>query len=293
MAQYTNTGDYTLQDNLNYLLSGPSGLGQNFAGFNAYTDAYLTGSFRQPFTVPITTTPAPSWYGQETITGITVIDGRTISVSYAATATPPFNQGDTVFLSGVDPDFYNGYYVSGVVSSTTTDTVLQTQQSYTWPAYVSGGTINKNYSTFSTDDDYPYYQSTDCNARVTVYGPTDRVFVSAQLQLDFTFNCTTASTFKVGVAINRYRGRIDLTRPRSGDYLFDYDGTVTAESFDFSASTSGSDALTAIFTSAVDVPTFGYYWYILELYFEPVTGDVTPDVFTAGLRALSAQAVRQ
>ena len=293
MAQYTNVGDYVLQDNLNYLLSGPSGLGQNFAGFNASTDAYLTGTFRQPFTVPITTTPAPSWYSQVTITGITVIDGRTISISYAATATPPFNVGDTVFLSGVDPSFYNDYYTSGVISCTTTEVVLQTSKSYTWPAYVSGGTVTKNYSTFAGDSDYPYYQSTDCNARVTVYGPTDRVFVSAQLQLDFTFNCTTASDFKVGIAINRYRGVIDITRPRSGDYVFNYEDTVTFETFAFTASTSGSDSLTATFTNAVDVPTFGYYWYILELYFEPVTGDVTPDVFTAGLRSLAAQAVRQ
>jgi hypothetical protein len=285
MAQYTNVTDYTLQDNLNYLLSGPSGLGQNFAGFNAFTDVYLTGTFRQPYTVPTTTSPAPSWYSQVSITGITVIDSKTISVSFSSTSPAPFNVGDTVTLAGVTPDFYDGDYASGVVSCTTTEVIIQSSKSYDWPAYVSGGTVTKDNSNS--------YQSTDCNARVTVYGPTDRVFVSAQLQLDFTFNCTTASTFKVGVAINRYRGRIDLTRPRSGDYLFDYDGTVTAESFDFSASTSGSDALTAIFTSAVDVPTFGYYWYILEIYFEPVSGDPLPDVFTAGLRALSAQAVRQ
>jgi hypothetical protein len=285
MAQYTNVTDYTLQDNLNYLLSGPSGLGQNFAGFNAFTDVYLTGTFRQPYTVPTTTSPAPSWYSQETITGITVIDSKTIQVSYAATATPPFNVGDTVTLAGVTPDFYNGDYVSGVVSSTTTETVLQTQQSYTWPAYVSGGTATKDNSNS--------YQSTDCNARVTVYGPTDRVFVSAQLQLDYTYTCTGASEWNVYVAINRYRGEIDITRPRSGDFIFQYDQLITEETFNFTSSASGSESLTATFTNAVDVPTFGYYWYILEIYFEPVSGDPLPDVFTAGLRALSAQAVRQ
>jgi hypothetical protein len=285
MAQYTNVTDYTLQDNLNYLLSGPSGLGQNFAGFNAFTDVYLTGTFRQPFTTPVTTTPAPTWYSQVSITNITVIDSKTIQISYAATATPPFNVGDTVTLAGVTPDFYNGDYVSGVVSCTTTDTVLQTQQSYTWPVYVSGGTATKDNSNS--------YQSTDCNARVTVYGPTDRVFVSAQLQLDYTYTCTGASEWNVYVAINRYRGEIDITRPRSGDYIFQFDKTITEEAFNFTSSTSGSQSLTATFTNAVDVPTFGYYWYILEIYFEPVSGDPLPDVFTAGLRALSAQAVRQ
>jgi len=37
---------------LNYLLSGPSGLGQNFQGFSAYAPAYLTGNYRPPFTNP-------------------------------------------------------------------------------------------------------------------------------------------------------------------------------------------------------------------------------------------------
>ena len=33
-------------DGLNYVLSGPSGLGQNFAGFSSYTPAWLTGNYR-------------------------------------------------------------------------------------------------------------------------------------------------------------------------------------------------------------------------------------------------------
>lgn len=285
MAQYTNIGDYVLQDNLNYLLSGPSGLGQNFSGFNAFDDVYLTGTFRQPFTTSITTTPAPNWYSQVTITGITVIDSKTISVSFASTSPAPFNVGDTVIISGATPDFYDGSYTSGVVSCTTTEVVLQTTQSYTWPAWVSGGTATKNNS--------DSYQSTDCNGRVTIYGPTDRVFVSAQLQLDFTYTCSTASEFNVYVAINRYLGKIDIGRPTSNDYLFNFDKTVTEEKFTFTPSTSGSDVLNAIFTNAIDTPTFGYYWYILEIYFEPVSGDALPDVFTAGLRSLAAQAVRQ
>lgn len=285
MAQYTNVSDYVLQDNLNYLLSGPSGLGQNFAGFNAFTDAYLTGTYRQPFTTSIDTTPAPSWYSQVTITGITVIDSQNISVSFASTSPAPFNVGDTVTIAGANPDFYDGDYASGVVSCTTTEVVLQTTKSYTWPAWVSGGTVTKNNSDI--------YNSTDCNARVTIYGPTDRVFVSAQLQLNFTYSCTGASEFNVYVGINRYRGEIDIARPTSNDYIFQFDRTITEEKFTFTPSTSGSDTLTAIFTNAIDVPAFGYYWYILEVYFEPVSGDALPDVFTAGLRSLAAQAVRQ
>ena len=32
-------------DSVNYLLSGPGGLGQNFQGFSDYQGAYLTGAF--------------------------------------------------------------------------------------------------------------------------------------------------------------------------------------------------------------------------------------------------------
>ena len=42
----TNAG---LVEGLNYVLSGPGGLGQNFAGFSNYEPAYLTGNFRTPF----------------------------------------------------------------------------------------------------------------------------------------------------------------------------------------------------------------------------------------------------
>ena len=42
-------------DAINYLLSGPSGLGQNFAGFseNGVNWYWLTGNYRPPFTSPI------------------------------------------------------------------------------------------------------------------------------------------------------------------------------------------------------------------------------------------------
>jgi len=38
-------------DAVNYLLSGPGGLGQDFNGYAAWTPAWLTGNFRTPYTV--------------------------------------------------------------------------------------------------------------------------------------------------------------------------------------------------------------------------------------------------
>lgn len=48
--------EYNYQDStsaveaVNYLLSGPAGLGQNFAGYSNYNTVYLTGNFQSPFT---------------------------------------------------------------------------------------------------------------------------------------------------------------------------------------------------------------------------------------------------
>jgi hypothetical protein len=38
-------------DALNYVLSGPSGLGQNFSGLSGYNNTFLTGNFRPPFVI--------------------------------------------------------------------------------------------------------------------------------------------------------------------------------------------------------------------------------------------------
>jgi len=51
MSQFpVETGDIkSIADGVNYLLSGPGGLGQNFQGFSTYAQGYLTGNFRPPF----------------------------------------------------------------------------------------------------------------------------------------------------------------------------------------------------------------------------------------------------
>ena len=62
MSQYPVTTSDGLYSAVNYLLSGPAGLGQNFQGFSAYLPAYVKGTFKQPFTISTTaTTSAPTW----------------------------------------------------------------------------------------------------------------------------------------------------------------------------------------------------------------------------------------
>ena len=254
-------------DAINYLLSGPAGLGQNFDGFSDYNPAYLTGTFRAPFTVPITTTPPPTLYQAPiNIGNITVPanPGAIIDVTYSSAQSPvPFAEGDTVTISGVTPSFYDDDYRRGVLEPTSTGVVVQYTSELTWPAYVSGGTIEKNAS--NTD------VSTDCNGRVTVYGPTDKVFLSAQLNLDFTYDCTTASEWDIRIKIDRYAG-FPTTTAGDNEFLFDLDTNgnpvVSEQVTHYSESAAGTSGnVEYIFTTVLDQPNFGYYWYILDIVF--------------------------
>lgn len=265
MSQFPVEDTVGMLEGINYLLSGPAGLGQNFQGFSDYRNAFLTGTLRAPFST--TTAPGPSLY----VAPITIDNigpqaanpTRYVEVDFTSSGLidPPFAPGDSIIISGVDPAFYDDVYGRSVVSCTNTTLIFQTNSSYNWPTYISGGTIEKDQS--NTDN------STDCNARVTVYGPTDRVFVTAQLNLSFTYTCTTASEWDIRIKINRYRGE-PTTTAGDNDYTFDLDANplVSEQVTHYSESTSGTaNNVEYIFTTVLDQPSFGYYWYILDVDF--------------------------
>lgn len=281
MAQYPiESGDSAaVAEGLNYLLSGPAGLGQNFDGFSAYLPAYIRPSSRQPWDLsvevgdPPTAQPLnPSIYLDFTVGNIQefVNPGQEIVVSFVPQFPAPFAYGDQVDLTGVvaaggDPDFYNGSYT--VFSCTTSTVTLFTSGTYTWPGYASGGSVGRNYMN--------YANSTDCNARVTVQGPTDQVFVSAQLDLSYEYECFNNIDYDVIVRISRGRGFPDST-PGSNDYLFADFTTISEKTFAKTVTVgSGTDTLEAVFTTVLDGPDldFGYYWYILEVEFV-ITGGI-------------------
>ena len=262
-------------DSVNYLLSGPGGLGQNFQGFSDYQGAYLTGSFREPFTTPLTTTPPPTFY----VAPVDISDiqvpinpGRILEITFvSAQAVPPFNPGDTVVIADVvddeAADFFNDTYSRSVVSCSTTGVILQTQRTFTWPNYVSGGNIGKNLADIES--------STDCNGRVTVYGPTDRVFITSQINVDTSFTCSTTSEFDVIMRINRYRGT-PTTVANDNDFTFDLDVNpiVSEQRTHYTRTTSGTTGnVEYIFTTVLDQPSFGYYWYILDYVFSNLDPD--------------------
>lgn len=68
-------------DGLNYVLSGPSGLGQDFQGFASYEPAWLTSNFRVPYTSQGYIRRAEGVSGETTITITTGMTGIAVGMS--------------------------------------------------------------------------------------------------------------------------------------------------------------------------------------------------------------------
>lgn len=306
-----NSDEEGVVDAVNYLLSGPAGLGQNFSGFSSYLPVYLRPTVRQPFVVPITNN-APPIYNFFPINNAEGCDQNGTPTPGVLTnfakftfttplATVPYQYGDLVKVQNVIDDYpappsttyFDGDYRCW--SCTTTEIILYTRSQYIFPNYISGGEIGESWLNFTL--------STDCNGRVTVNGASDRVFVSGQLLCSLDYNCTVPSEFDIIVEINRYTGYLS-TRPGDNDFVFAEPITKVAErKFHYSVTAPGTITdLETIFTQVIDGPEipFGYYWYILDFRFAtedstgtPYPGDATGGVVTLGLRSLAAQVVKQ
>jgi hypothetical protein len=298
MSQYPVDNKSGLFEAVNYLLSGPAGLGQNFAGFSAYKPAYLTSTYRAPFTVPDTTTPAPLWWVDpiaiSNITPINVVDGKTanVEVTFAsAQPTAPFAVGDSWGIRNVvesGGESYNGYYSAGqILTCSTTSAIFQTRNQYAWATYVSGGEVYK--------DQTDVVCSSDANARVSVAGPSDIVFISSQLALNVGIDCTSATNITVSVQINRYKAQVEQ-KPGAVDYLFVDATTISEQTRTYAVTPTDTeiDCGQNIFTTVLDQPSYGYWWYIAEVFIH--SDDLTkcvPNTVTAGLRSLTAQVIKQ
>jgi hypothetical protein len=264
-----------INDAVNYLLSGPAGLGQNFEGFAAYQPAYLRSSFRQPWSVSITTQLNPSIYLALPISNAQPVGGNPsfqVEFTFATPqATAPFEWGDRLQVTGVTDDgsgfaYNDSSYAYIVISSSVTSVIIQytpdSGNPGSWSIYISGGEIGRDRMNRPLD--------TDCNARVTVAGPTDQVFVAAQLDLTWEYTCTMADDYDVVVAIYRSQG-FPTASTTNNDYLFSNSVLISEKTFARSVTAgTGTQSLEAVFSTVLDGPglPFGLYWYILSVEFQ-------------------------
>jgi hypothetical protein len=285
MSQYPITTTKGIYQAVNYLASGPSGLGQNFQGFSDYTTVYLTGNYRLPFTQANT---ANIYVANVQCSSATAINGNTFQFNFASVqSTPPFALGapiTSIGFSNVDNDFWNGSWAPiGVVSCSTSNVIVRTNQTYANVPSVTTGNVQYD----STDT----LISTDCNARVTVQGGTDTVFISAQLTDIISYIGSGNLTYTVDV--NRYVGFTN-NDPTNPDYLFTFDATVSQKIYTYSNLTGPGtlDEVETIFATVLDQPSPNYYWYIVEVEFD-VDNTLQIQQSELGLRSLTAQVMKQ
>jgi hypothetical protein len=283
---------------VNNLLSGPSGLGQDFGGFSSYQTAYITGNFRTPYS---TTTPTSLYVPAVNLATATQPSGDTFAFTFASPlpTQPPFVQGQGVTIAGVNGDYDGSYNTIGVALCTTTDLVLRSQgQFFPLAAPASGGTAtyDRTSPTGPVDPESSFVLSTDCNVKVVVTGGTDRVFVAAQLLNTISYVQTSTSDLVYTVAIDRYKGEPNENVENPG-FLFNFDERVAQQIQTFTGVTGTTGTLplqNTIFGTLVDADIApGYYWYLLNVDFYRTTGDIRVTTCELAQRSFTAQVVKQ
>lgn len=298
---------------INYTLSGPAGLGQNFQGTSSNVvqgtntaapfnqTAFLTGNFRTPF---VSAAPAATYVNSINLASAEFIDSRTIQFNFAETqAEPPFALGNNIQVDGVVSATYdyNGKYTgTGVVVCTTEYVVVRIVGDNRTYANGYGGQAEYNaFGGFA-------FVSTDMGAKVTVNSATDRVFISAQLNNVLSYTSTETSSVTYTVMINR-RKAFPTNDPTNPDYVFGDTETITAKNY-YMQTEAGSGTLPAanpgtyqvgvqpletIFTSIIDLPDLGYYWYLLDIEVDVTGGDAVITQSQLTNRSISVQVVKQ
>jgi hypothetical protein len=298
MSHYPVESGEQLFQAVNYLLSGPGGLGQNFQGFSTYAPGWLTGNFRQPFS---STTQANLYVAPIAINTAEMLDGRTWKYTFAsAQPSAPFSPGQGITVSGVTNSYYDGTFNPiGVAECTTTYVIARTDGTYALVAPSSGGTV-EYFNTYAAGptpgETYPI--GTDCNAKVLVNSGTDRVFISGQLLNTISYTASTSSDLQYTVQVSRYLGFIN-SDPVNPEYRFDFDQIIAQRVYSGGVlnSLSGTgtlDPIETVFTAILDQPSTGYYWYFIEVEFAVTNGgDLQVTESQTGNRSFSSQVVKQ
>jgi hypothetical protein len=354
MAQYPVTDHYYTIDSLNYILSGPTGLGQELSGFSSSVPGYLTGNYREPFVLRTVGGQADGSAGDTFVTmstdtsqikpGMTVtgnnitnpttvtsvvadvvnlsapilndlsgtnltftqpqtpmltvapialgtsemLDAYTWKFTFAAPqAQPPFFNGQPILVDGVTNSDYDGYYNPiGVVSCTTTYVIAKTVGAYPIVAPSTGGTVSL--------DSFDVLLSTDCNAKLIVTSPQERVMLNAQLENLMNYSGSGPGIYYT-VSLNRYKAEVTVNPFSDPQIKFFFDKTIAYRDYELLTS-SVSETKETVFTGIVDQPGPGFYWYIVEIFLTRIGPIVAPtdvvDESILQLRSLSAQIVK-
>ena len=238
-----------------------------------------------------------------TLSTIEWIDTYTVRCWFAsAQPTPPFALGNSPQIRSSSIADYNIFYRGpGVVECTTTYVVLQAAVELINQGTATGGNIRafaiQNPLAVGLGPANDLWIKTDCSARTTVNGPTDRVFLSGQLHNVISYTVISGTpTLEYTVAINRYLG-IPFSDPVNPDYRFLFNGTVAERVYTFPGltGTASLDEIETIFATFIDQPPSAYYQYRIEVGYRVINSGANLQVTknNIDLRALSCQVVKQ
>jgi hypothetical protein len=368
MSQYPLDNNSDIVEAVNYLLSGPTSIGQNFegmsaVGINVLTDSvvgqtrtYLTGMpipgpsaantenvpgarYEQPGSVDLENSGTydisyPLWNtlpGGLPITDIVPVSatGREITVTVDLYSTGilyvtgrPFVYGQQVVLSGITPSSFNGTYTVKN-SFVDAEVVLVQDVAETWGTYTSGGVVKIN-DIPGAETVYGFQRFfTGNQAIVTVTGPTDRVFISSQIDNIglYTYtdvDQTVVQSVAVSIEINRYRAVQKTTLPDVGSagiyavagsayqgYLWEFDENVIQVPYNVTFTVDSATEIdftelgNIIINNIIDSPGIGTYLYAFQICGDVIRDTVIPDtrlilgIEQIAIRSFTAQAIKR
>jgi hypothetical protein len=313
MAQFPVSDQQGLIDGLNYVLSGPSSLGQNFQGFSSSVTTALSGEAFNLSTGKIETVlPIESNTLQLYLTDCqssVVVNGGTdrvvlsgqINTSIDYTTTTDASLQYTVFLNRyrAEPNTstnYNDYlyYYNGTVASheynfnlTTTDGAIfdaGLSVAGTKPAYVAPttGAIGPAVDTILTGLSATTGTGSGAVIRIEIAYGIAGTYNSTNTRLTVI---SPGGGWTVGSTIVIPGDQLGGATPAN-------DMTITVTTVTTGSSANPVDYET-IFTNIIDQPVLGYYLYVLELQWYSLSGGVQVDNCDMGVRSISAQVVKQ
>jgi hypothetical protein len=239
-----------------------------------------------------------------TLATVEWVDKYTVRAWFATPFPPgtiPFALGNSPQIRSTSIADYNIFYRGpGVVKCTEDYVELQAAVELANLGTATGGNI-RAFATvippaIGTGPANDYWIKTDCSAKVTVNGPTDRVFLSGQLHNVISYTVTSGTpTLEYSIAINRYLG-IPFSDPVNPEYRFLFNGTVAERVYTFTGLTGTGvlDEIETIFATFIDTPTPAYYQYRLEVGYRVINSGASCQVTknNIDLRALSCQVVK-
>jgi len=237
MASYPiSSGDeQNLLEAVNYVASGPAGIGQQLQGFSSYTPSRITGNFRVPYTNADTNplTAAKLYVAPIALSTSEWLDDFTWKYTFATPqAEPPFALGNGVTFSGITPSDYDDTFSRiGVVQVTTTYVIVRAANPYPNPGVIGTG----GFASLNVTSGSGALMSTDANAIVSIDGGNSLVSVTGQLDISpfkyavtYTDYPTTAPQLNIYVELNRYIARNSGTAANP-QYFYNFDKTISQQ----------------------------------------------------------------